>query len=282
VLKIPYLGPIDRTSTNLHAMLNPKIVFPTFLLVLGAATAAQAENPTHLRQLLNTGRCRSCDLSYVNFSRQDLSNADLAGANLRGSNFSNANLSNADLSNADLQDANLNNADLQGAIVQGTLLDRRTTTQPRRDANWGRQGGEQIVQTEEGWGRRRQRGRHRGNSDWNSRRETAPAIDQTTQRYASEIRSIYAQVTNQQLNNRDLQQYVQALGRGESIATIRYAMARSPEARAALNGLYRKVFDRNIDPSGLKTWTEYMGRGRSLSDVYRELSESQEARSRQY
>jgi uncharacterized protein YjbI with pentapeptide repeats len=264
-------------------MLNPKIVFPTFLLLLGAATAAQAENPTHLRQLLNTGRCRSCDLSYVNFSRQDLSNADLAGANLRGSNFSNANLSNADLSNADLQDANLNNADLQGAIVEGTLLDRRTTTQPRRDANWGRQGREQIiVRTEEGWGRRRQRGRHRTHSGWNNRRETSPAIVQATQRYESEIRSIYAQVTNQQLSNRDLQQYVQELARGESIANLRSSMARSPEARAALNGLYRRVFDRNIDPSGLRTWTEYMGRGRSLSDVYRELSQSQEARNRQY
>jgi uncharacterized protein YjbI with pentapeptide repeats len=263
-------------------MLNPKIVVSTLLFVLGAATTAQAENPTHLRQLLNTGRCRSCDLSYVNFSRQDLSNADLTGANLRGSNLSNVNLSNADLSNADLQDANLNNADLTNAIVQGTILDRRTTTQPRRDSNWGRQGGEQIVQTEEGWGRRRQRGRHRSNSDWNNRRETSPVINQTTQRYESEIRSIYAQVTNQQISNRDLQQYVQELARGESIANIRNTMARSPEAKAALNGLYRKVFGRNIDPSGLKTWTEYMGRGRSLSDVYRELSQSQEARNRQY
>jgi uncharacterized protein YjbI with pentapeptide repeats len=260
-------------------MLNPKIVVPTLLFILGAATTAQAENPTHLRQLFNTGRCRSCDLSYVNFSRQDLSNADLAGAdlrgsnfssanlaraNLRGSNFSSANLSNADLSNADLQDANLNYAKLQGAIVQGTLLDR-TTNQPQRDSNWGRQ---------------RQRGRQRTNSDWNNRREQSPAIDQTTQRYESEIRSIYEQVTNQQLSNRDLQQYVQELGRGESIANIRNTMARSPEAQAALNALYKRVFDRNIDPSGLKTWTEYMGRGRSLSDVYRELSQSQEARDR--
>jgi uncharacterized protein YjbI with pentapeptide repeats len=263
-------------------MLNPKIVVSTLLFVLGAATTAQAENPTHLRQLLNTGRCRSCDLSYVNFSRQDLSNADLTGANLRGSNLSNVNLSNADLSNADLQDANLNNADLTNAIVQGTLLDRRTTNQPQRDSNWGRQGGDQIVQTQQGWGRQRQRGRHRSIFDWNNRRETSPAIDQATQRYESEIRSIYAQVTNQQINNRDLQQYIQELARGESIANIRNTMARSPEAKAALNGLYRKVFGRNIDPSGLKTWTEYMGRGRSLSDVYRELSQSQEARNRQY
>jgi uncharacterized protein YjbI with pentapeptide repeats len=238
-------------------MLKPKIVVPTLLLLLGAASNAQAENPTHLRQLLNTGRCRSCDLSSVNFSRQDLSNADLAGANLRGSNLSHVNLTNADLSNADLQDANLNNADLTNAIVQGTLLDRRTTNQPQRDSNWGRQG-EQTVQAQD-WGRQRQR-----------------------RRYESEIRSIYLQVTNQQLNNRDLRQYMQAFTQDRSIANIRSTMVRSPEARAALNALYQRVFGRNIDQSGLKTWTDYMGRGRSLSDVYRELSQSQEARNRQY
>jgi hypothetical protein len=264
------------------AMLKPKIVIPTLLFVLGAATSAQAENPAHLRQLLNTGRCRSCDLSYVNFSRQDLSNADLTGANLRGSNLSNTNLSNADLSNADLQDANLNNADLTNAIVQGTILDRRTTNQPQRNANWGRQGGEQIVQTQQGWGRQRRRSHHRINSDWNNSREQSTANDQNTQRYESEIRSIYAQVTNQQLNNRDLQQYLQELARGESIGNIRSTMVRSPEARTALNALYQRVFSRNIDQSGLKTWTDYMGRGRSLLDVYRELSQSQEARNRQY
>jgi uncharacterized protein YjbI with pentapeptide repeats len=262
-------------------MLKPKIVVPTLLLLLGAATNVQAENPTHLRQLINTGRCRSCDLSAVNFSRQDLSNADLAGANLRGSNLSNANLSNADLSNADLQGANLNNADLTNAIVQGTILDRRTTNQPQRDANWGRQGGE-TVHTQQGWGRQRQRGRQRTNSDWNNRREQSTTIDQTTQRYESEIRSIYLQVTNQQLNNRELRQYMQAFAQDRSIANIRSTMVRSPEARAALNALYQRVFGRNIDPSGLQTWTTYMGRGRSLSDVYRELSQSQEARNRQY
>ncbi len=260
-------------------MLKPKIVVPTILLLLSAATSAQAENPTHLRQLLNTGRCRSCDLSYVNFSRQDLSNADLAGANLRGSNLSNANLSNADLSNADLQDANFNNADLTNAIVQGTLLDRRTTNQPQRDSNWGRQGGEQTV-VQQGWGRHRQRGRQRIGDHGDNRREQSTQIDQNTQRYEFEIRSIYAQVTNQQLNNRDLRQYVQELARGESIANIRNQMVRSPEARAALNALYKRVFGRNIDASGLKSWTDYMGRGRSLSDVYRELSQSQEARDR--
>jgi uncharacterized protein YjbI with pentapeptide repeats len=259
-------------------MLKPKILVPTLLFILGAATTAQAENPTHLRQLLNTGRCRSCDLSYVNFSRQDLSNADLTGANLRGSNLSNVNLSNADLSNADLQDANLNNADLTNAIVQGTLLDRRTTNQPQRDSNWGRQG-EQTVQNQ-GWGRKRQRGRQHTSSD--NHREQSTTIDQTTQRYESEIRSIYLQVTNQQLNNRDLRQYMQAFGQDRSLANIRSTMVRSPEARAALNALYQRVFGRNIDQSGLKTWTDYMGRGRSLTDVYRELSQSQEARNRQY
>lgn len=261
-------------------MLKPQIVIPALLLILGSATTAQAENPSHLRQLLNTGRCRNCDLSYVNFSRQDLSNADLAGANLRGANLSNANLSDADLSNADLRDANLNSTNLTNALLQGTILDRRNN-EPQRASGWGRQGGERIVQTESDWNSPRRRGRHRGNG-WNNRREMPRSIDQNTQRYESEIRRIYSQITNQEIGNRALNYYLRELDRGESIANIRRTMTRSPETRAALNALYQRVFGRNIDASGLQTWADYMVKNRSLSDVYRQLTESEEARNRRF
>jgi hypothetical protein len=262
--------------------MEPRIlVTTTLLLLLGAATSAKAENPEQLRQFLNTGRCRSCDLSYVNLAREDLSNADLVGANLQGANLSDANLTNVDLSNANLQDADLNRSILTGAILQGsnlrgTILANQSNDRTARNRQgWGRQTQQVQSPASHRWRLRSRSNRPSRNDDYQSQN-----IDRNSQTYETELRHIYQEVTNRQISRRDLKQYGQSLGQGRSIADIRREMVQSPEGRAALNGVYREVLGRNIDASGLKTWTDYLNRGRSLTEVYREVSRSPEARDR--
>jgi Pentapeptide repeats (8 copies)/Domain of unknown function (DUF4214) len=263
-----------------NAMLKPQILATsTLLLLLGAATSVRAENSEHLRQLINTGRCRGCDLSYVNLSRENLSNADLAGANLQGANLSYVNFNNADLSSANLQDANLNNTDftntiLQGANLRGTIFANRSSDPNQRDRpGWGRQ-----EQGHQNWGRQVPTDRS-NNSTWNHNQSGNKPQD-TRRYYETEVRRIYEQVTNQQLGRRELRRYVRDLAEGRSLADIRRDIVRSPETKAALNRLYQEILGRNIDPSGLRTWTQYLSRNRSLNDVHREISRSQEARDR--
>ena len=88
------------------------IVFSTIF-----ATPLQAENLTHLNQLLGTKRCRGCDLTNVG-----LIHANLAGAALNNTNLANANLSQANLAGADLRGANLAGASLYGANLTGANL----------------------------------------------------------------------------------------------------------------------------------------------------------------
>ena len=71
------------------------------------ATPVKAENPAHVRQLLETGECAACDLTK---------------ANLRGAHLIGADLRNADLTGADLKTANLEGADLTGANLKGANL----------------------------------------------------------------------------------------------------------------------------------------------------------------
>jgi uncharacterized protein YjbI with pentapeptide repeats len=90
----------------------------TFAAIAGAicsydiAAPASAENPRHLRQLLQTKECVECDLYQANLQDADLSGANLVGANLIGAN----------LIGADLRGAYLRGADLRGAFLQGTYL----------------------------------------------------------------------------------------------------------------------------------------------------------------
>lgn len=86
------------------------------LIPLGIAPA-QAENLTHLRQLLANRACEQCDLH-----RAGLVYADLVGANLRQADLGEANLTRANLRNADLRYANLAGAVLQGADLSGADL----------------------------------------------------------------------------------------------------------------------------------------------------------------
>ncbi|MBD1911306.1 MULTISPECIES: pentapeptide repeat-containing protein [unclassified Leptolyngbya] len=94
---------------------------------LGLAAPAQAENLTHLRQLMSTRACQQCDLRrsglvYGDLEGADLSNADLSEANLSRANLRNANLRGANLRGAVLTSADLTGADLSGANLQGADL----------------------------------------------------------------------------------------------------------------------------------------------------------------
>jgi len=99
----------------------------TLLLPLGLAAPAQAENLTHLRQLLANRTCQQCDLSraglvYANLAGADLRNADLSEANLTRADLRNANLRGVNLRGAVLTGADLSGADLSGANLQGADL----------------------------------------------------------------------------------------------------------------------------------------------------------------
>lgn len=77
----------------------------TIMMTATMTAPAVAENPEHLKQLLETNQCRRCDLSFVNLAGQNLRGANLEGANLNGSNLDGANLNEAYLVNAELMDA---------------------------------------------------------------------------------------------------------------------------------------------------------------------------------
>jgi len=89
----------------------------TVLFSLSFCQVARGENASHVRQLLATKECESCDLSGAG-----LVMADLSGANLRGANLTGANLSRANLRGANLQGANLSTASLFGVNLSGTNL----------------------------------------------------------------------------------------------------------------------------------------------------------------
>ncbi len=96
-----------------------KIILLTSSVLMGLITTfpSQAENITHLNQLLQTKQCENCDLANAG-----LVMIDLKGANLRGANLVGANLSRADLTGADLRGANLSNASFHGANLSGANL----------------------------------------------------------------------------------------------------------------------------------------------------------------
>ena len=85
-------------------------------------SAAYAENPEHVRQLLTTGDCPGCDLSETLLSDINLQDADLQGANLSGSLLQNLNLTRANLESADLSEAHLSRVNLTGANLQDADL----------------------------------------------------------------------------------------------------------------------------------------------------------------
>ena len=98
--------------------------FPTViaLSLIGLSLPVKAENLSHLRQLLATKDCSSCDLSGAGLVTANLVGAKLNQANLVNANLSQANLSGADLSGANLTGASLYGANLSGANLTGAML----------------------------------------------------------------------------------------------------------------------------------------------------------------
>jgi tetratricopeptide (TPR) repeat protein len=94
----------------------------TTLSIISFSVSTQAENLTHLNQLLATKNCSRCDLANSGLVMADLSGGNLSGANLVNANLSQANLSGIDLSGANLTGASLFGANLTGANLTGANL----------------------------------------------------------------------------------------------------------------------------------------------------------------
>ncbi len=109
--------------------MNKVIVLSVGLLLgLGVAYAAQAAYPGDVERLLQTGKCRRCDLSGADLSNANLRDAELQEANLEGANLSGANLEDTDFDNANLRYVNFKNAiirdtDFSSANLQGAMID---------------------------------------------------------------------------------------------------------------------------------------------------------------
>jgi uncharacterized protein YjbI with pentapeptide repeats len=94
----------------------------TVLFLTSFTATANAENISHLRQLLSTKECQQCNLTGSGLVMNDLAGANLQRANLSGANLGQANLAGADLRGANLAGASLNGANLTGADLRGANL----------------------------------------------------------------------------------------------------------------------------------------------------------------
>jgi uncharacterized protein YjbI with pentapeptide repeats len=59
----------------------------TLLALMIAAKPVKAENPAHVKQLLETNLCARCDLRGANLHDAHIIGADLRDADLRGANL---------------------------------------------------------------------------------------------------------------------------------------------------------------------------------------------------
>jgi len=103
-------------------MKSPILATTALITTISITTTAQAANPDHIRQLLQTKQCPNCDLSGAGLVMADLSGANLNGANLAGVNLSRAKLSGADLRGANLSGAGLFDVYLSSAQLGGANL----------------------------------------------------------------------------------------------------------------------------------------------------------------
>jgi uncharacterized protein YjbI with pentapeptide repeats len=94
----------------------------TLLTCLFALKSAQAANPIHVKQLIETYSCARCDLKGADLRKAYLIGADLRNADLRGANLVGANLEGADLTGARLNGANLTDSYLTEASLNHTNL----------------------------------------------------------------------------------------------------------------------------------------------------------------
>lgn len=98
------------------------VIASTLLALMCMTIPAAAENPAHVRQLLETHFCQGCDLSGADLTQAHLIGSDLRNANLQGAILVEANLEGADLTGADLTGANLSSAFLTNSCLNDTNL----------------------------------------------------------------------------------------------------------------------------------------------------------------
>ena len=133
--------PIVR-SANLNSLWSSSlwlvgITATSLALQVGDIQRSTAEATNHpvvqqvglVRQLLETGKCPSCNLAGADLRDAHLIGADLRNANLEGANLMGANLEGADLTGATLKSANLtevmlSNADLRYSDMTHANLER--------------------------------------------------------------------------------------------------------------------------------------------------------------
>ena len=91
--------------------------------------SAETRLAQQVNQLLETGKCPSCnlagaDLREAHLIGADLRNASLEGADLTGANLEGADLTGATLKNANLTEVMLSNADLRYSDLTNANLER--------------------------------------------------------------------------------------------------------------------------------------------------------------
>lgn len=139
------VNPVVRMDFRAARRFLARAILPVLLAAValpgsGPSGTAFAANADHVRRLIETGACQSCDLSGANLKGLKLREADLTGANLSGADLRKSDLrrarlgqavlsgarlketrlKGADLGHADLRRADLKEADLRGANLYGT------------------------------------------------------------------------------------------------------------------------------------------------------------------
>jgi uncharacterized protein YjbI with pentapeptide repeats len=99
------------------------------LLLLLRGASLYAQNPDHVKQLLETRSCPGCDLRNTQLVGLNLNRADLTGADLGGAFLYRTTLHSAILTGAKFDSADLGGTDLRGARdanLTGARTDERT------------------------------------------------------------------------------------------------------------------------------------------------------------
>ena len=123
---------VGLTATSLALQLGDiqraiaEVTLPSFNITV---TRPVLEQTKLVRQLLETGKCPSCNLTGADLRDAHLIGADLRNASLEGANLTGANLEGADLTGATLKNANLtavmlSNADLRYSDLTNANLER--------------------------------------------------------------------------------------------------------------------------------------------------------------
>jgi uncharacterized protein YjbI with pentapeptide repeats len=103
-----------------------------FVVVLLALACGGGTNSSAIKDnrstLIETRKCRYCDLRGVDLQGENLDDVDLTGALLRNSDFSGASLNNARLPNTDLTEAEFDNAYIRNTDFSNADLERADFT----------------------------------------------------------------------------------------------------------------------------------------------------------